>query len=240
MWRTERFDRQIAGEVGALFGAVDRRVSEPFSVEKLANLPEPLRSYLRRCVPDGQPAVHSVRLKQTGRMRLKPGQPWRPFQATQYYTAEPLGFVWRVGMAMLPGVRVVGRDTYARQHGHMLIKLYSTLPVVDESGPKIAVGAFVRLIAELVWFPMALVDNPHLQWEAVDGHTVRAVATDGDVRATVTYHFDDQGDLVRVSSLDRFHAVTDAQPTPWYVNSGRLPGIRRGAHPGRSRGGLGV
>ena len=91
---------------------------------------------------------------------------------------------------------------------------------MDESGPKITVSAFVRLIAELVWFPTALVDNPHLQWEAVDGHTVRVIATDGDVRAAVTYHFDDQGDLVRVSSQDRFHDVTDAQPTPWYVNLG--------------------
>ena len=120
--------------------------------------PSPLKSWRlcrSRCAPTcgaayrtaTQPST-SVRLKQTGQMRLKPGQPWRPFQATQYYTPEPLGFVWRVGMAMLPGVRVVGRDTYARQHGHMLIKLYSALPVVDKSGPKIAVGAFVRLIAD--------------------------------------------------------------------------------------------
>ena len=87
----------VEAEVAALFAAADRRPTESFSAEKLADLPEPLRAYLRRCLKDGQPAIHSVRLKQTGQMRLKPGQAWMPFQAEQYYTPEPLAFLWRAG-----------------------------------------------------------------------------------------------------------------------------------------------
>src|SRR5512142_2774652 len=52
----------------------------------LADLPEPVRRYLRYGGVVGKPFPGAVRLRQKGKIRLAPGQPWIPLDAEEYYS----------------------------------------------------------------------------------------------------------------------------------------------------------
>jgi hypothetical protein len=213
-----RFKRMASSEIAALFGSSEKAPAMAFSEAQLAGLPEPVQTYLRRSLHEGQPYITCARLKQSGFMRLAPDQPWRPFQAEQYFTVNRPAFLWLAKMRVMPLIWVTGRDLYARQQGNMLIRILSTITVVNAVGPKIATGAFVRYIAECGWFPTAFVRNSILRWEAVDARTARAIARDGDVEAIVTFHFDPNGDITKVSSESRYREVDDPQPTHWHAD----------------------
>lgn len=224
-----RFQREIDAEIDALFQAGAAGPEKPFSYDDMAGLPEPVQRYIRRCVKDGQRLICSARLKQTGHMRLSPGQRWKPFSAEQYFTIYPPAFIWRTSMRFLPLIWVAGRDRYAAGEGHMLIKLLSTIPIADARGPKIAVGAFVRCLAEMMWFPTALVNNPGLDWQAVDANTARLVGRDRGIAGALTFHFDANGDIELLTSESRYLNADDAQPTKWYVHIrryGEFDGVR--------------
>ncbi|MBZ0300143.1 MAG: hypothetical protein K8J31_10395 [Anaerolineae bacterium] len=217
-------DRQLNAmtnrEIDALFASRKPAPDWTFTQAEIAHLPEPVQTYLKRNVPEGQPAIYSVRLKQSGQMRLSPDQPWKPFRAEQYFTVDPCAFLWRVKSQFLPLIWVSGRDQYARQQGDMLIKILSTLTVARASGPKTSVSALIRDLAEMIWFPTAWVHNDRLRWEAVDATTARAILHDHGVEARVTFHFDADGDLRELESNSRYQNETDAQPTRWWVTFG--------------------
>jgi hypothetical protein len=54
--------------------------------EMLAGLPEPVRRYLRYTGVVGTPIPATIRLRQKGRMRPGPGQPWMPLEAEEHYS----------------------------------------------------------------------------------------------------------------------------------------------------------
>ena len=89
----------------------------------LADLPEPVRRYLRYTGVVGRPFPGTVWLRQQGTMRLGPGQWWLPLEAEEHYSVHPPGFVWAGTVRV--GALAVGRarDMYAEGGGRMLVKV---------------------------------------------------------------------------------------------------------------------
>ena len=52
-----------------------------------------------------------------GQFRLGEDKGWMPFQAEEYYTTDPPGFIWTVSMEMAPLVSIIGRDRYVDGKG---------------------------------------------------------------------------------------------------------------------------
>lgn len=214
-WADRRFKQLWQGEVQALFAAA-QPLPRTYHESDLAGLPDPVQRYLRRCLPDGQPYIQYTRLRQRGGLRLKPDAKWMPMAAQQYFTAEPPGFVWVTRVRMM-GLPIVGRDSYAGGRGQMLIKLLAALAVVDAHGPKIDAGAFIRLAGEFMWFPTAFLPGECIRWEAVDDSSARVLVCDGDLRITLTMQFDAAGDLLSVTSDERYQG-DEPQPTRWIAH----------------------
>ena len=121
----------------------------------LADLPGPVRRYLRYAGVVGRPVPGTIRLRQKGRMRPGPGQPWMRLDAEEHYSVQPPGFVW-AGTARLGALPVVrARDMYAEGHGRMLVKVASLWPVADASGEQMNQSGMVRYLSEMIWFPAA-------------------------------------------------------------------------------------
>jgi Family of unknown function (DUF6544) len=57
--------------------------------DMLADLPEPVRRYLRYTGVAGRPFPGVVRLRQRGTMRVGPGQRWLPLDAEEHYSVRP-------------------------------------------------------------------------------------------------------------------------------------------------------
>lgn len=210
-----RFNQMVNAEIEAMFGALGSQSTKTFSVSDLEGLPEPVQKFLARSLKEGQPYVDSVRLRQSGTMRLSPDQPWKPFEAEQYFTTNPPAFIWLAKTNFLPLIWVVARDKYGQQQGNMLVKILATLTIVNATGPQLASAAFIRFLAELMWFPISVLKQDYIQWEAVDATCARAVARDKDVKAGLTYYFDKTGDLTKVVSENRYKNADDPHPTPW-------------------------
>jgi hypothetical protein len=167
---------------------------EVVTEEMLADLPEPARRYLRYTGVVGRSLARTVHLRQKGRMRPGPGQPWMALDAEEWYTVHPPGFVWGGTLHMGPVPVGRARDMYRDGHGHMLVKVASLFTVVDATGEEMDQGAMMRYLNEMVWFPTAFLGDD-VSFEAVDDSSVRVTLTDHGRTATATLCVDGQGRL---------------------------------------------
>jgi hypothetical protein len=220
--------RRIAREVDQLFAASRDVRPSVLTEANLEGLPAPVGRWLRYAQIVGKERPMTVRLKQQGQFRLGPNKGWMPFQAEQYFTTEPPGFVWKVRMAIAPLVAVTGRDRYAAGEGSMRMCLLSLFPVADKAGGGLNQGDLLRYLGETIWFPSGAL-SPYITWEGLDATSARATMSYGGVMASATFHFDEQGRHV-TTVAERYNdalgrLATWMAPTSAY---GEFDGVRVG------------
>lgn len=188
----------------------------PAAAASLAGLPEPVGRYFAFALGPrpGRP-IRAARVEQVGSIALRPGV-WKPFTGFQHYRIEPPGFVWDARVAFAPLLPVRVRDAYSGGRGQMRAKLLGLVPMANlEGGGQLAAASLQRHLAELPWVPTALLPAAGVSWSPIDIRRARATLQDRDVSATVDFHFGDQGQIERVTSL-RSRAVGETMvPTPW-------------------------
>ena len=141
-------ERRIAGEIDALLADAQPAPSATVSEADLDPLPEPVRRWLRYAQLVGTQRPTTVRLRQEGDFQLE-GRGWRPYQAEQYFTTNPPGFLWEASFQMAPLVSVVGRDQYRHGQASMQMRVLSLVPVVDKTGGGLNQGDLLRYLGEL-------------------------------------------------------------------------------------------
>ncbi|MFO7270675.1 DUF6544 family protein [Sphaerobacter thermophilus] len=206
--------RMVRRDVTALLTRAEPVPAGVVTDTMLSDLPEPVRRYLAYSGIVGKPMAGTVHLKQTGRMRLSPGQPWMPLTAQQYFSVRPPGFVWdgTVRLGPLPVAR--GRDMYLDGVGHMLIKAGGVVTVADAGGPEMDQGALMRYLSELIWLPTGFLGE-QIAFESLDAQSVRVTLTDHGQRVSGTMHFDDEGRFTRFVA-QRYRSVDGGQElTAW-------------------------
>lgn len=205
--RVDRLHERLASDLVA--GARDDPGGR-FEPAALDGLPAPARRYFETVLEEDRPYVRSVRLEQRGEFRLgDPEWSWRPMEATQQFTVDPPGFVWSATVSPLPFVPVRVLDAYDRGSGVLRARLLSTVTVADVGpDPETNEGELVRYLAEAVWFPTALLPTEGVEWEPIDDGSARATIEDGGNAATVTFHFDGD-DLVERVTAERYRQEAD-------------------------------
>jgi hypothetical protein len=221
------FARLVRRDVQALHARAAPGRPGVVTGEILTGLPEPVRRYLRYTGVVGRPFPGTVRLRQEGRMRPGPGQPWQPLEAEEHYSVQPPGFVW-AGTARLGPVAVVrARDMYAEGHGRMLVKVVSLWPVVDARGAQTDQAAMMRYLSEMIWFPAAFLAS-NVSFEAVDDSSALVTLTDHGRTATATMFFDTQGRLTGFVAK-RYRTADSGDPETWstpVTGYGEFEGLR--------------
>lgn len=212
----ERRTARTIARLGARVPA-DAQAPEPGSAPApRADLPAPVARYLAFALTPGMSPVRTARVRWRGEFRARPGGAWSPFTARQLYTARPPGFVWDASIRMAPLLTVRVRDSYMDGEGAMRAAAASIVTVVDRRGtPQMAASALARYLGELVWLPTALLPGDGMEWTAVDDATARATLTDGEVRASVDFHFGPDGGVVSVSGTRHRDVDGAAAATPW-------------------------
>jgi hypothetical protein len=165
-------------------------------------LPQSVRRYVRRALPNQDRLPTLVRFTQRGEMQLRPGR-WLPFEATQEARVDRVEFAWhaRFSPAPLLGIRV--RDWYRDGDGGLEARLLGLIPVARAAGPETARSEAMRYLAELPWFPHAILGNRELEWRELDASSVEVATKIGSAEAAVTLRFDEAGDVVGAVALDR-------------------------------------
>jgi len=187
------------------------------TAEMMSGLPEIVVKWLERSGVAGREIIHNVYLVQSGRMKTKPGGRWMNVGAEQYISTDPPGFLWKADVKVFPMVHLAGRDKYQNGKGHMLIKMFSIIPVVKAEGPEIDQGAMLRYMAEMVWYPSFAVSD-YIRWESVDSLSARATMNYAGMSVTGLFRFNAHGDFIGFEADRYFQRKGGATLERWVVS----------------------
>lgn len=207
-----RFEGMVEADARRLFAAAGQDSPRTASPQAL---PAPVRRYLEASGALDRAPVRAVRLRHGGRFRASLDGGWLPIRGEQYFTADAPGFVWWGRIRMAPGLWVDGRDVSLGGEGNMLVRAASTVTIADSRGPEIDQGALQRLLAEMVWFPTALLDGRYVAWTPVDDASAGATLRVGGREVSATFRFGPDGLPARITA-ERFRDVGGKGVlTPW-------------------------
>lgn len=186
---------------------------EKLTLDKIDHLPPQIQLWLKKIGIIGKEPIRTARFKQKGFMKLKPDQKkWIKATAFQTVTTEEPSFIWDAKIQFLPMLNVTGRDVYLNGEGSMLIKLASLFPIAKVANKrKVNQSTLQRYLLEMPWYPSA-VANEYLTWEIIDQLTVKATMTYKGTSGTAVYHFEESGDLQKVSALRYKDSDEQAKP----------------------------
>jgi len=190
-----RFKNMVEDEVADLFAAAYQTETAVVTQGMLAHLPEPVQRYMVHTGVVGKPMVNTVRLRQQGKFRMGPEQPWFNVTAEEYYSVSPPALIWVVTVKKAGIPLILGRDSYQNGTGHMLITLTGLVPVVNAKGLELDQGSMMRFLNEMIWFPAALLRD-NISWTAIDDYSAQVTLHDQGKEVTGTLFFDDEGKLL--------------------------------------------
>ncbi|WP_341201174.1 DUF6920 family protein [Planomicrobium okeanokoites] len=164
-------------------------------------LPVAVKNWLQSTGALDHEPIRSVRLKQTGTIKLKPEQrDWTASESEQISYTDPPAFRWDVKMKLGPGIYVTGKDSFEGGKGSMRIKLGGIMPISKTmENEKTDQSSLQRYLMELAWYPTAAL-GPYISWEEEDAHTAIATLKYAGLKGTATFYFDEQYELVKVEA----------------------------------------
>lgn len=165
----------------------------------IKDLPEPVQRYLKYTQIIGKEKIKTVRLKQGGYFRMQEDQKWMPLEAEQYFNVDSAEFIWVAKVKFAPFLYIYAKDEFIDGRGNLVVKLLGLITVADARGYEVDHGELMRFLAECIWFPSAFL-NDYMEWEAVDKNSARATITYGGTSASVTYHFNEKGEVTSITA----------------------------------------
>ena len=211
--------RSASSNLRARLQADSSGVRGEFSHAELAGLPPPVIRYFGRVLHEGQPVICAAELTQQGSFFVPMGRSkWCPMRAEQRFLVRPAGFVWDARIQMMPAIPILVRDSYLDGIGTMHVSAGGLYTLTHETAaPELNAGALQRYLAETVWFPTALLPSAGVTWRAVDEHSAIAELTDRHTTVSMTFHFDEAGDVIRMTG-DRYASDKGVYTLrPWIV-----------------------
>lgn len=143
-------------------------------------------------------------------MRLAPSKPWMPFTAVQTMSSRDIEFKWRAKFKiarLIPGIVI---DCFENGVGQLDAWILWFFHIAHAKGHKVDQSQIQRYLAEVVWCPMALLENNSLRFQELSD-TVRISACD-DSSSYVDLIFNSDCDIVGVKTLTRYR---DQEQQPW-------------------------
>lgn len=214
-----QFDKMVQKEMDALLQTIQIKDTAVITESDISHLPEIVRKWMQNSGVIGNEKIVSVRLEQKGEMKTKPEGKWMPFTATQYFNVKDAAFVWTTEVDFMPMIDMVGRDKLIDGKGEMLIKLANVIPIVDEgNNEKINSGAMLRYMAEIVWFPSAVLCD-YVLWEAINANLVKATFTLNGKAVSGIYTFSDEGNFKSFEADRYYGGGKDATLETWFIKA---------------------
>lgn len=179
------------------------------------DLPPILKNYLSKVVLMNDPSLcRYVSFHQHGLFRMKPTDKMSGFTATQMISLVAPMFSWEANIKV-SAVPVKVCDRLVDGKGELEARLFGVIPVAKATGPELLRGELLRYLAELPWYPIAIINQPLIQWQQVsDSKLIGTLEIDG-VKASVEYTFED-GLIKSIYVPDRGMTVgSKSIPTPW-------------------------
>jgi len=200
--------------VNKMFAGLDVNGVERISGEDLHNLPAVVQNYLRYSGIIGKERTKSVRLKQGGDFRLKPGQKYKKIKAEQYYNVDSMAFIWRGKVNI-----ITATDRFVDGKGDLIVKLLGFITVANAEGPEVDQGEMLRFLTEGVWFPSVFV-NDCIRWQAVDEGAAEATFTLCNRSVSATFYFNEKNQVERITAKRYMEKEGTFELADWEIRVG--------------------
>ncbi|MEA5600182.1 DUF6920 family protein [Nostoc sp. UHCC 0252] len=197
-----------------------RRTIKPqiYDQKEIEGLPDPVQRFFKTVLKDGQAIVAAVKFSQQGKFNMSETEAkWSPFTATQLVITQRLGFDWDARIQMAPGLNAFVHDTYLLGEGNLHASLLGLFTVMKTSvTPELNQGELLRLFAEAVWYPTALLPSQGVCWEAIDDTSARGTLTDGATTVSLVFQFNTEGAIATIRAEARYRMDDDKLTAmPW-------------------------
>lgn len=210
-WRFDRNAHSEARELMSLLRKSDRVIRN----EDIVGLPIPVQKWLVNSGAVGHMGVSLVRLKQRGKLRMKPDGRWMDMTAKQYFNLDHQAFLWLARIEYAP-THIAGEDMYKEGHGHMRISMGSVIDIASAAGEETDQGSMLRYLAEIQWFPSAAL-SPLIAWKGIDATSAMATITYNDKYASGIFYFDLAGRVTAFEAMRYMNVDGHYSLEKWYV-----------------------
>jgi hypothetical protein len=214
-WRWEKLTAELVNKLEAGRSSASRT---PFSPNRLAGLPAPVRRYFQAALTGGMADAAAVTIRHTGTFNMsETGEKWKRFTSRQRVVTQRPGFVWDGRIAIVPGVLAYVHDAYVAGEGILHPAIGGLFSLADmRGGDDLNRGELMRYLAEAAWYPTALLPGDSVSWKAIDDMKARATLTDGPVSVSLEFTFGQDGMIESVRAEARGRTLAGkVVPTPW-------------------------
>lgn len=174
-----------------------------------------IKNYLNKVIKDNSVTPKKIEMTQHGLFYLSKNSRPLKFSAQQVSSLVKPEFSWSAVMRMLM-LPLSVKDSLLNGEGRLVAKLFSFIPVASSSGEEILKGELIRYLAEIPWYPNAILLQPDIIFSEVDSNHVSAKLTFNNTSVTVIYEFNSDGLISAVTSSERKMKVGSVmQNFPW-------------------------
>lgn len=207
-WNPERQLFEEAPRLGLPEGPSS---TAPVTARDLEGLPESARRYFRFMGVVGRPRDWSFRATLHGRFRPAKDAGWQEITAFQYSSGAP--DVARLFYMVLRfyGLPVLGRDTYFRGEGRMLIRPLDLVTAQDGRGLEFDVGELATWLNDAVLLAPSMLLAASITFSEVDRSSFDVAVTDRGKSAAARVFVDADGAPTDFLTSDRWYAPPGAK-----------------------------
>jgi len=200
---SESMKDMYKNEVKIGLNRIGSKRPELITQKDLDNLPQIVQKYLIYCGVVGKEKVLNIRLKFEGKIRTSPEEKWLPFSAEQYSFFDKPTRIFFIKASKI-GLPINGIHLYKDGTAIMKMKIANVFTILDTKGPELNQSETVTVFDDMCCLAPATLINKNIQWEIIDPLKVKAKFTNGRIKITAILIFNDKGELVNVTSNDRF------------------------------------
>ncbi|WP_221393546.1 DUF6920 family protein [Dyadobacter sp. NIV53] len=186
---------QFKDEVRRLYLNREKVSAKRFSYQQLDGLPVPVQKYFKHVLPEGQPAIQSVRMLQKGQFKTGLKKDWINIDGEQYVTTQKPGFVWKGKTYMFSA-----RDMYLNGKGKLVVDLFSIYRLQKGEGPKYDEGELLRWLGESVVYPTNLLPGDNLLWFPIDDKSAQLIYYYKGISLSYNVFFNNKYEIERMET----------------------------------------
>jgi hypothetical protein len=193
----------------AEFKSASSVTSEGITEEGISHLPAPVQLYFRNCGFIGTTKYNYAEvLWEKSYIKMQPHKKWMKLKTLQYnFVSEPSRVAY-MRANILGIIPFEGRDKYHDGQGHMYGTIGRMINIFNAKEHEIALGSAIVVLSESLLIPSYALQN-YIEWTSIDSLTAMGRFRHKGVDVCGTFHFNNQGEYIRFTSMDRPYSNPD-------------------------------
>lgn len=212
--------KKYLADVASSFQQAENNSSQSglITEEAIADLPQPLKKYLKKNGYVNQPMMRNMYIRfENTKFRMEAGKNPIPIDFCQVnFVGRPDRYAFL--KARMFGLPVQVRDSVQDGKGSMIGVLAKHFQLFHSTGPEMDQSQLITALADAVFMPSLFLQE-YITWRTIDQRRVEGTISWKGVSVKGRFTFDDSGDIVRFDT-DEWYMDENGKGTalvPWFV-----------------------